>query len=127
MKRATVIALDWYAYLEQHRQSLDADSLRRLTTNPLRVLDSKNPQMQRIIEGAPLLLDDLDEESARHFEAVQAGLRSAGVTFRLNARLVRGLDYYNRTVFEWTTTQARRAGHRLRGWALRWIDRADWR
>jgi histidyl-tRNA synthetase len=90
-------------YLEQHLEKLDADSQRRLKTNPLRVLDSKNPQMQQIIEGAPRLLDDLDEESARHFEAVQAGLRSAGVAFRVNPRLVRGLDYYNRTVFEWTT------------------------
>ncbi|MGZ5093487.1 MAG: histidine--tRNA ligase [Burkholderiales bacterium] len=90
-------------YLEQHREKLDADSQRRLTTNPLRVLDSKNPQMQQIIEGAPRLIDDLDDESAQHFEAVQVGLRSAGVPFHLNPRLVRGLDYYNRTVFEWTT------------------------
>jgi histidyl-tRNA synthetase len=90
-------------YLEQHRGELDSDSQRRLGTNPLRVLDSKNPAMQHIIETAPLLLDDLDEESAGHFEAVQATLRSAAVPFRLNPRLVRGLDYYNRTVFEWTT------------------------
>jgi histidyl-tRNA synthetase len=90
-------------YLEQHREKLDADSQRRLETNPLRVLDSKSPQMQQIIEGAPRLLDDLDDESAQHFEAVQRGLRSAGVAFHLNPRLVRGLDYYNRTVFEWTT------------------------
>jgi histidyl-tRNA synthetase len=90
-------------YLEQHREQLDADSHRRLGTNPLRVLDSKNPAMQHIIEAAPRLLDDLDDESARHFEAVQGALRSAGVPFTLNPRLVRGLDYYNRTVFEWTT------------------------
>jgi histidyl-tRNA synthetase len=90
-------------YLQQHREKLDADSQRRLKTNPLRVLDSKNPQMQQIIEGAPRLIDDLDDESAQHFEAVQGGLRSAGVPFHLNPRLVRGLDYYNRTVFEWTT------------------------
>jgi histidyl-tRNA synthetase len=90
-------------YLEQHREKLDADSQRRLETNPLRVLDSKNPQMQQIIEGAPRLLDDLDDESAQHFEAVQGGLRSGGIAFDLNPRLVRGLDYYNRTVFEWTT------------------------
>jgi histidyl-tRNA synthetase len=90
-------------YLEQHREQLDADSQRRLGTNPLRVLDSKNPAMQHIIEAAPRLLDDLDDESARHFEAVQGALRSAGVPFTLNPRLVRGLDYYNRTVFEWTT------------------------
>jgi histidyl-tRNA synthetase len=91
------------AYLEQHRDALDADSQRRLTTNPLRVLDSKNPTMQALIESAPRLVDDLDEESARHFEAVQDGLREAGVAYRVNPRLVRGLDYYNRTVFEWTT------------------------
>jgi histidyl-tRNA synthetase len=90
-------------YLEQHRDQLDTDSQRRLGTNPLRVLDSKNPTMQHIIEAAPVLLDDLDEESARHFEAVQAALRAAAIPFTLNARLVRGLDYYNRTVFEWTT------------------------
>jgi histidyl-tRNA synthetase len=90
-------------YFERHRDTLDADSQRRLNTNPLRVLDSKNPSMQHIIEEAPRLIDDLDDESARHFEAVQAGLTSAGIPFRLNARLVRGLDYYNRTVFEWTT------------------------
>jgi histidyl-tRNA synthetase len=90
-------------YLEEHREHLDADSLRRLTTNPLRVLDSKNPGMQEIIAGAPRLLDDIDDDSARHFEAVQSGLHAAGVAFRINTRLVRGLDYYNRTVCEWTT------------------------
>lgn len=91
------------AYLEQHRDALDTDSQRRLVTNPLRVLDSKNPAMQALIESAPRLADDLDEDSALHFEAVQSGLRAAGVPFLLNPRLVRGLDYYNRTVFEWTT------------------------
>ena len=90
-------------YLERHEAGLDADSRRRLTSNPLRVLDSKNPAMQALIADAPKLLDDLDEASAAHFEAVQAALRAAGLEFRLNPRLVRGLDYYNRTVFEWTT------------------------
>ena len=90
-------------YLERHQEALDADSVRRLQTNPLRVLDSKNPAMQEVIAGAPRLLDDLDEASAAQFEAVQDGLRAARVPFRLNPRLVRGLDYYNRTVFEWTT------------------------
>jgi histidyl-tRNA synthetase len=90
-------------YLEQHRDQLDADSQRRLGTNPLRVLDSKNPAMQHVIEAAPRLLDDLDDESARHFEAVQGALRASDIAFTLNPRLVRGLDYYNRTVFEWTT------------------------
>ncbi|HEX2830083.1 MAG TPA: histidine--tRNA ligase [Burkholderiales bacterium] len=93
------------AYLERHREALDADSQRRLTSNPLRVLDSKTPAMQSLIEDAPKLIDDLDAESAAHFEAVQAGLRAAGVEYRINTRLVRGLDYYNRTVFEWTTTR----------------------
>jgi histidyl-tRNA synthetase len=91
------------AYLEKHHDALDADSRRRLVTNPLRVLDSKNPAMQDRIAGAPKLLDDLDPASAAHFEAVKAGLAAAGVPFVVNTRLVRGLDYYNRTVFEWTT------------------------
>ena len=91
------------AYLERHRDALDADSQRRLSTNPLRVLDSKNPAMQALITDAPRLADDLDEESALHFEDVQNGLRAAGIAFHINPRLVRGLDYYNRTVFEWTT------------------------
>jgi histidyl-tRNA synthetase len=90
-------------YLQKHHASLDADSQRRLVTNPLRVLDSKNPAMQALIADAPKLVDDLDEPSATHFEAVKAGLCAAGVPFVLNPRLVRGLDYYNRTVFEWTT------------------------
>ncbi|HEV7799573.1 MAG TPA: histidine--tRNA ligase, partial [Burkholderiales bacterium] len=90
-------------YLEEHRDGLDADALRRITTNPLRVLDSKNPAMRDIVAGAPRLMEDLDEESARHFDAVQSGLRAAGVAFVLNETLVRGLDYYNRTVYEWTT------------------------
>ena len=92
------------AYLERHRDRLDGDSLRRLNTNPLRVLDSKNPSMQEVIADAPKLIDDIDPPSAAHFEGVQAGLEAAGVPFVINPRLVRGLDYYNRTVFEWTTT-----------------------
>ena len=92
-------------YLESHADQLDTDSRRRLSTNPLRVLDSKNPAMQEMLQGAPKLTDDLDSESAEHFEAVQAGLNAAGVSFRINPRLVRGLDYYNRTVFEWTTNR----------------------
>jgi histidyl-tRNA synthetase len=90
-------------YLEQNHDALDVDSQRRLTSNPLRVLDSKNPRMHDVLAAAPRLMEDLDEESLRHFEAVQSGLLAAGVEFRLNERLVRGLDYYNRTVFEWTT------------------------
>ena len=92
-------------YLEGRHDELDADSKRRLTTNPLRVLDSKNPAMRDVIADAPRLTDNLDADSAVHFDAVQAGLSAAGVAFRLNPRLVRGLDYYNRTVFEWTTAR----------------------
>ena len=92
-------------YLEQNRDALDSDSQRRLHTNPLRVLDSKNPSMQPLIDAAPRLVDDLDEPSLQHFEQVQATLRRANISFKLNPRLVRGLDYYNRTVFEWTTTR----------------------
>lgn len=93
------------AYLERHEAQLDDDGRRRLRTNPLRVLDTKNPELQTIIEAAPKLIDYLGEESLKHFEAVQAILREAVVPYRINPRLVRGLDYYNRTVFEWTTTR----------------------
>ena len=92
-------------YLEQHVDILDEDSRRRLHTNPLRVLDSKNPALQEIIEAAPKLLDDLDEASLKHFEDLQVMLRDAGIEYQINPRLVRGLDYYNFTVFEWVTTK----------------------
>jgi len=91
------------AYFGSHLDSLDEDSKRRLAGNPLRILDSKNPAMQKIIAGAPLLLDSLDDESRRHFEALCAQLRSAGIEYHVEPHLVRGLDYYTRTVFEWTT------------------------
>lgn len=90
-------------YFERHRDKLDEDSLRRLYTNPLRILDSKNPGMQQIIENAPRLIDDLDSESWSHFESLQRILRERGINYDINLRLVRGLDYYNRTVFEWVT------------------------
>ena len=90
-------------YLQQHREQLDEDSLRRLETNPLRILDSKNPDMQAMIEAAPKLLDHLDEESRRHFESLCAMLDMMGIAYRINHRLVRGLDYYSKTVFEWVT------------------------
>ncbi len=90
-------------YFEQHAARLDEDACRRLHTNPLRILDSKNPEMQSIIENAPKLIDDLDEPSRTHFEKLQHILREQGVDFEINLRLVRGLDYYNRTVFEWIT------------------------
>ncbi len=93
------------AYLEQHKALLDEDSLRRLYSNPLRVLDSKNPEMSTMLAGAPQLSDYLDEDSASHFAQLQQRLTAAGVEFTLNPRLVRGLDYYNKTVFEWVTTE----------------------
>jgi len=89
-------------YLEKHEQALDADSRRRLHANPLRVLDSKNPAMQEIIEGAPRLAEDIDDPSAQGFDALQEILRAAKVDYRINPRLVRGLDYYNGAVYEWT-------------------------
>jgi len=90
-------------YLEEHENDLDEDSRRRLHTNPLRVLDSKNPAMQQLIAGAPRLLDALGGESLKHFEGVQAILKDAGLQYEINPHLVRGLDYYNLTVFEWLT------------------------
>jgi histidyl-tRNA synthetase len=91
-------------YLRAHESQLDADSQRRLTGNPLRVLDSKNPAMQQIIRGAPLLADHLDAESQAHFAALCDMLKAVGVPYQINPLLVRGLDYYNRTVFEWITS-----------------------
>ncbi len=90
-------------YLSGVKSRLDQDSIRRLEQNPLRILDSKNPDMQGIIEAAPVMLDHLDTESAGHFDELKALLDAAGVAYRVNPRLVRGLDYYNRTVFEWVT------------------------
>jgi len=90
-------------YFSAHRDQLDEDSLRRLEQNPLRILDSKNPAMQALIAAAPSLTDHLDVESADHFDQLRAALDAAGVGFRVNPRLVRGLDYYSRTVFEWVT------------------------
>lgn len=91
-------------YLEQHKDALDEDSKRRLGTNPLRVLDSKDSSTRKVLEGAPRLPDFLEEDSRRHFERLCAVLYEAGITFVVNPNLVRGLDYYNKTVFEWTTT-----------------------
>lgn len=89
------------AYLESNHDQLDADAQRRLHANPLRVLDSKNPEMRDLIAGAPSLHEYLGAESKAHFDSVCAGLERAGVAYEINPRLVRGLDYYNRTVFEW--------------------------
>jgi histidyl-tRNA synthetase len=91
------------AHFSQHRGLLDEDSLRRLERNPLRILDSKNPELRELIDSAPLLSGYLDAESREHFERLQTLLTDTGIEFRVNARLVRGLDYYSRTVFEWLT------------------------
>ncbi|MEK7230840.1 MAG: histidine--tRNA ligase [Pseudomonadota bacterium] len=91
------------AYFERHQELLDDDAKRRLHANPLRILDSKNPAMQAMIEVAPKLIDAVGRDSRANFEAVQAGLDAAGIPFSINPRLVRGLDYYNLTVFEWVS------------------------
>jgi len=91
------------SYLETHAELLDEDAKRRLHTNPLRILDTKNPAMQELCANAPKLIDFLGEESLAHFEGVQQVLRDAGIPYTINPRLVRGLDYYNLTVFEWVT------------------------
>ncbi|CAC9527994.1 Histidyl-tRNA synthetase [Bathymodiolus heckerae thiotrophic gill symbiont] len=91
-------------YFSMHKNQLDEDSLRRLETNPLRIFDSKNSDMQALINNAPKLMDHLDGDSAKHFEQFKSYLNCLEIDFVINTRLVRGLDYYNRTVFEWTTT-----------------------
>lgn len=91
------------AYLNERFEQLDEDSQRRMTTNPLRILDSKNAQTQVLLADAPTLADYLDEESRAHFEGVKARLDAVGIRYEINNKLVRGLDYYNRTVFEWVT------------------------
>jgi histidyl-tRNA synthetase len=90
-------------YFERHRGALDEDSRRRLETNPLRILDSKHPALQEVIAGAPRLIDRLGVDARAHFDGLQALLTEAGIGFEVSPRLVRGLDYYNRTVFEWVT------------------------
>jgi histidyl-tRNA synthetase len=90
-------------YFSSVKNKLDDDSIRRLEQNPLRILDSKNPDMQAIVAAAPLMLDFLDEESSEHFQSLKGLLDAAGVAYTVNPRLVRGLDYYSRTVFEWVT------------------------
>ena len=90
--------------MTQHKDALDEDSQRRLTTNPLRILDSKIESTQKILENAPKLHDFIQEDSMNHFKQLQQYLTDAGISFVINQKLVRGLDYYNKTVFEWTTT-----------------------
>jgi histidyl-tRNA synthetase len=92
-------------HFEAQRELLDADAQRRLYTNPLRILDSKNPALQALIEAAPKLLDTLGDASSTHFEQLKTLLGQAGIPYRVNPRLVRGLDYYNRSVYEWVTTR----------------------
>nr|WP_174507374.1 histidine--tRNA ligase [Acinetobacter sp. Marseille-Q1620] len=92
------------AFLTSHKDELDEDSQRRLTTNPLRILDSKDKRTQEILENAPKLHDFMGEDSMNHFNQLQQYLTDAGISFVINQKLVRGLDYYNKTVFEWTTT-----------------------
>lgn len=103
------------AYLTEHKSSLDEDSLRRLETNPMRILDSKNPAMADMLANAPKLSDHLDEESAEMFAELKARLDAAGIEYVVNERLVRGLDYYNRTVFEWVTESLGSQGTVLAG------------
>lgn len=93
------------AYFEAHADQLDDDSRRRLHTNPLRILDSKNPALQALNDAAPQLMDELDAAARTHFDALLSLLRAQNVAYEINPRLVRGLDYYNRTVFEWVTDQ----------------------
>ncbi|KJV50465.1 histidine--tRNA ligase [Pantoea sp. BL1] len=91
------------AFLEQHKDKLDEDCKRRMYSNPLRVLDSKNPDIQLLLNDAPTLNEYLDEDSRAHFDGLCSLLNDAGIAYTVNQRLVRGLDYYNRTVFEWVT------------------------
>ncbi|WP_294964568.1 histidine--tRNA ligase [uncultured Gilliamella sp.] len=91
------------SFLEQHKDKLDEDCLRRMYTNPLRVLDSKNAEVQNLLDHAPKLFDYIDAESKKHFDGLCRLLDNAGIKYTINQRLVRGLDYYNRTVFEWVT------------------------
>lgn len=90
-------------YFSSHQEQLDEDSKRRLHKNPLRILDTKNPAMKLLVDNAPSLLDYLDEESNKHFEGLKLRLDKMGISYHVNPRLVRGIDYYNRTVFEWIT------------------------
>ena len=92
-------------YFNQHKTQLDEDSLRRLATNPLRILDSKNPALNQVIANAPVLMDYLSEDSIAHFNSFRTTLDESGIAYEINARLVRGLDYYSKTVFEWVTNE----------------------
>ncbi len=103
VQERTIYRQQLVKYLSQHRGSLDEESKRRLSSNPLRVLDSKNPEVQQVVNDAPLLMEYLGDESRFHFEQICEGLQKAGVDYTVNPRLVRGLDYYVLTVFEWVS------------------------
>ena len=103
--RSNQDGVKWERAVEEHQEMLDEDARRRLYSNPLRILDTKNPAMQALVEGAPKLMDHLGEASRLHFDTVCAILREQGVAYRINPRLVRGMDYYNLTVFEFITDQ----------------------
>jgi len=92
-------------YFSANKELLDEDSVRRLELNPLRILDTKNPDLKSIVDGAPKLIDHLDDESVVHFESLKSHLDDLGIAYVVNPNLVRGLDYYNRSVFEWVTTE----------------------
>lgn len=93
------------AYFEKHSELLDDDAKRRLHTNPLRILDTKNPAMQEMVNAAPQLIDYINEAGLKHFERLQSLLAASDISYNINPRLVRGLDYYNLTVFEWVTNE----------------------
>jgi histidyl-tRNA synthetase len=93
------------SYFQEHLDELDEDSLRRLETNPLRILDTKNPAMQQVVANAPELMSYLGDESLKHFNTLTATLNDLGIGYEINTRLVRGLDYYGKTVFEWVTDE----------------------
>ncbi len=109
-------------YFRRALDALDADGRRRLEGNPLRILDSKHPPTQELVAGAPVLTEHLDPESQAHFAELKAGLDALGIPYTVNPRLVRGLDYYSRTVFEWITDALGLPGRRLLGWPLRRPD-----
>ena len=118
---------DLVRHLEANQDRLDGDAKRRMHTNPLRVLDSKNPMVQEVVARAPALMGYLGAASIAHFDGLRSLLETAGVQYTINPRLVRGLDYYNLTVFGVDLGRARRSGHRVRRRPLRRAVCADWR
>ena len=120
------------AFLEAHASELDDDARRRMHSNPMRVLDSKNTAVQSVLADAPVLADFVSQESCEHFEALLQFLQSLGIEYSINPKLVRGLDYYNNCVFEWTTDQlgaqsAVCGGGATTDWSLSWEAGLPWR